>query len=84
MKKKIYKVFFEFVESCKFHIFSALLFLLCNENLNSFLNRVQKLFEGGNRSREETICGKILKSKNHHQGPVQKLIWKLYDRNSVA
>ena len=31
--------------------------LLCNENLNSFLTRVRKLFKGGNYSREEIIRG---------------------------
>ena len=30
-------------------------FLLCNENLNSVLIRVQNLFKGGNYSREETV-----------------------------
>ena len=36
---------------------SALVFLLCNENLNSFLTRVWKLFKGGKYLREETILG---------------------------
>ena len=49
--------FFEFVKSSKFHKVSELIFLLCNENLNSFLTRVLKLVKGGNYSREETFRG---------------------------
>ena len=30
----------------------AMIFLLCNENLNSFLTRLRKLFKGGNYSRK--------------------------------
>ena len=36
-------------------VVSELFFLLCNENLNSFLTRVRKLYKGGKYSREETI-----------------------------
>ena len=50
-------ILFEFLKPWKFHIVSALSFLLCNENVNSFLTRVQKLFKGGTYSREETIRG---------------------------
>ena len=49
--------FFEFLGCRKFHIVSAIIFLLCNQNLNSFLTWLQKQFKGGNYSREETICG---------------------------
>ena len=47
--------FFEFVKSWKFHIVSALIFLLCTENLNSFLTRVQKLFKVENYLRKYSI-----------------------------
>ena len=42
---------------CGNTVVSALSFLLCNENLNSLLTRMRKLFKGGNCSREETIRG---------------------------
>ena len=47
--------FFKLLKPRKSHIVSALSFLVCNENLNSFLTRVSKLFKAGNYSREETI-----------------------------
>ena len=47
--------FFELLKPWKSDIVSALSFLLCNENLNSFLTRARKQFKGGNCSREETI-----------------------------
>ena len=47
--------FFELLKPWKFHIFSALSFLLCNENLNSFITKVRTLFKGRNYSREEII-----------------------------
>ena len=50
-------LFFEFVRSQKFSIISELILLLCNENLNSFLTRLQKLFQGGKYSRDEKIRG---------------------------
>ena len=34
--------------------------LICNENLNSFLIRVRKLFKGGNYLREENIRGNTI------------------------
>ena len=34
------------------HAVSTLVFLLCNENLDSFLTRVRKLFKGGNYMRK--------------------------------
>ena len=37
------------------YLFFFELLKLCNEDLNSFLTRVRKLFKGGNYSREETI-----------------------------
>ena len=43
------------VKPWKIHIVSALVFLLCNENLNSFLTRVRKLFKGGNYMRKYGI-----------------------------
>ena len=49
--------FFEFVKCRQFPIVPAIIFLLCNENLNSFLTRLQKLFKVGNYSREKTIHG---------------------------
>ena len=39
-------ILFELLKPRKSHIVSA--FLLCNENLKSFLTRVRKLFKGGN------------------------------------
>ena len=51
--RKLYEIF----KVLKIQIVSALVFLLSNENLNSFLTRVRKLFKGGNYSREETING---------------------------
>ena len=50
-------ILFKIFKPLKSHIVSALSFLLCNENLNSFVIRVRKLFKGGNYSREETIRG---------------------------
>ena len=32
----------------KIYIVSTLVFLLCNENKNSFLTRVREIFKGGN------------------------------------
>ena len=40
-----------------YSVVSSLSFPFCNENLNSFLISVGKLFKGGNYSREETTCG---------------------------
>ena len=37
-----------------YRILCLIVFLLCNENLNSFLTRVGKVFKGGKYSREET------------------------------
>lgn len=37
----------------KFHIVPAITFLLCNEILNNFLTRLQKLFEGENLNQEQ-------------------------------
>ena len=51
--------FFEFIKAWKFHIVSSLGFLLCNENLNSFLTR------WGNYSREETIWGNTVNGNNN-------------------
>ena len=44
--------FFEIVNFWKIHIVSASVFLIYNENLNSFLTRVRKLFKGGNYMRK--------------------------------
>ena len=41
----------------KLHLVSAIIFLLCNQNLNNCRTRLRKLFKGGNYSKEETICG---------------------------
>ena len=41
------------------------IFLLWNENLNSYLTRVRKLFKGGNYSREETIRGNMVSAFLH-------------------
>ena len=63
-------LFFELLKPWKSNTVSALSFFLCNENLNSFLTRVRKLFKGGNYSREETFRGNtvfqthLLKVKN--------------------
>ena len=38
-------ILFEMVKPLKIHIVSALVFLLCNENLNSFFTRVGKLYD---------------------------------------
>ena len=54
--------FFEFVNSWKFHIVSALIFCLFNENLDSFLTMLKKLFKGRNYSKEETVCGSTVVS----------------------
>ena len=45
----------------------AMLFLLCNENLNSFLTRLRKLFKGGNYSREEIIRGNTVNTIIHYE-----------------
>ena len=45
-----WELFFEFLKPWKSHIVSALSILLCNENLNSFLTSVRKLFMGGDYS----------------------------------
>ena len=47
--------FLNFKKSWNFYTVSAWIFLFCNENSNSFLTRVQKLFNGGNYLRK---CGK--------------------------
>ena len=52
-----YLFFFELLKPWKSHIVSALSFLVCNENLNSFLTRC------GNYSRVETIQGRKLFAK---------------------
>ena len=49
--------FLNLLKSWKFCIVSSSIFLLYNENLNSFLTRVRKVFKGGKYSREETIRG---------------------------
>ena len=47
--------FFEFLGYRKFYIVFAIIFLLCKENLNNCRTWLQKLFMGGNYSKEETI-----------------------------
>ena len=47
--------FFEFLKCRKFQIVVAKIFPLCNENLNSFLTRLWKLFKGGNYWRGNTV-----------------------------
>ena len=37
-----------------------LILSLCNENLNTFITRLPKLFKGGKYSREQTIRGNMV------------------------
>ena len=45
-------IFFYSLRYRKFQIVVAIIFSLCNENLNSFLTRLRKLSKGGNYSRK--------------------------------
>ena len=56
--KNSYTVFPRIVSATT--IASALVFLLCDENLNSFLTRMRKLFKGGKYSKEGTIWGNMV------------------------
>ena len=57
-EKFAWKLFFFESENCRKskRVDRVVIFLICNENLNTFLTRLQKLFKGLNYSREETIC----------------------------
>ena len=46
------------------------MFFLCNENLNNCRTRLQKLFKGGNYSREETISGNTVLNKTNRVAQV--------------
>ena len=48
--------FFESLKCRKFQIVVAIIILLCDENMNSFLTRLRKLFKGGKYSRDETFA----------------------------
>jgi hypothetical protein len=55
----------------------ALMNLLCNENLNSFLTRLRKLFKGGNYSRKYGISVENIKANDiyfsFHPMPTQRV-----------